>query len=70
MFLNEGGHFYVNMHFYATFLPIKVKNDHFHVTMHFYAIFFTYMDLSEEGRCVHFYVIFYFTWHFLKCCCT
>ena len=27
---------------------------------------FIYVDLSEEGRSVHFYVIFCFTWHFFE----
>ena len=31
---------------------------------------FTYVDLSEEGRSVHFYVIFTLRNIFLKCCCT
>ena len=38
----------MDMHFYATFLPVKVKNGHFHVIMHFYAIFFTYVDLAKK----------------------
>ena len=42
MFLSEGGHFYVDMHFYATFFARL-----FHITMHFYAMLFTYADLSE-----------------------
>ena len=31
---------------------------------------FTYVDLSEEGRSVHFYVIFTLHNIFFKCCCT
>ena len=60
MFLSEGGHFYVDVNFYAIFLPVKVKNGHFHVIMHFYAIFFTYVDLNEQRRSVNFYVIFFY----------
>ena len=71
MFLSEGWHFYVDMHFYAAFFACQgQKNGRFYVIMHFYAIFFTYVDLNEQRRSVHFYVIFILRAYFTERCCT
>ena len=57
MFLSEGGHFYVDMHFYATFfLPVKVKNCYFYVSMHFSAIFFYLRGPQRRKKKQHFCV--------------